>query len=180
VVEVNLGGTVRRLREEQGLSLRTLATRTGFSASFLSQVENGQASPSISSMERIGAALGVTLGQFFQGAESASAIVKANTRVQLTSGWSKSRLESLGGDSGAGRAEAVLVTIETGGMSGTRPHPAPREEFAMVLQGRVLLILGEVEHILEYGDAVTIHMGTLRRWYNQDGAPARILLVSLR
>ena len=77
MTEVNLGGTVRRLREDQGLSLRTLAARTGFSASFLSQVENGQASPSISSMERIAAALGVTLGQFFQGAESTSAIVKA-------------------------------------------------------------------------------------------------------
>jgi transcriptional regulator with XRE-family HTH domain len=178
--EVNLGGTVRRLREDQGLSLRTLAARTGFSASFLSQVENGQASPSISSMERIAAALGVTLGQFFQGAESASAIVKANTRVQLTSGWSKSRIESLGGDSGAAKAEAVLVTIDAGGMSGKRAHPAPREEFAMVIQGRVLLVLGDDEHVLEDGDTVTIPAGTLRRWYNRDEAPARVLLLSLR
>ncbi|MBA3259711.1 MAG: helix-turn-helix transcriptional regulator [Gemmatimonadales bacterium] len=43
--DANLGESMRRLREEQQLSLRALAERTGFSASFLSQVENGQASP---------------------------------------------------------------------------------------------------------------------------------------
>lgn len=51
------------------MSLRALGEVTGFSASFLSQVENGLASPSISSMEKIAAALGVTLWQFFQVAE---------------------------------------------------------------------------------------------------------------
>ena len=50
---VNLGQSLRRLRESRHISLRVLAEQTDFSASFLSQVENGQASPSISSMERI-------------------------------------------------------------------------------------------------------------------------------
>jgi transcriptional regulator with XRE-family HTH domain len=45
--------------------LKVLAEQTGFSVSFLSQVENGQASHSISTMEHIATALGVTLGQFF-------------------------------------------------------------------------------------------------------------------
>jgi transcriptional regulator with XRE-family HTH domain len=43
------------------MSLRGLAEKTNFSPSFISQVENGQAPPSISSMERIALALGVLL-----------------------------------------------------------------------------------------------------------------------
>jgi ribosome-binding protein aMBF1 (putative translation factor) len=44
-----VGEYVRRLRTGRSLSVRELAARTGFSPSFISQVENGQASPSISS-----------------------------------------------------------------------------------------------------------------------------------
>ncbi len=63
-----VGEHVRRLRTDGGLSLRALAGQTGFSPSFISQLENGQVSPSISSMERIAEALGVTLGEFFVAA----------------------------------------------------------------------------------------------------------------
>jgi transcriptional regulator with XRE-family HTH domain len=58
-----LGTSLRYLREQHGMSLRALAERVDFSASFLSQIENGQCSPSISSMEKIANALGVTPGQ---------------------------------------------------------------------------------------------------------------------
>jgi XRE family transcriptional regulator, regulator of sulfur utilization len=179
MTEVDLGGTIRRLREGQGLSLRTLASRTGFSASFLSQVENGQASPSIASMERIASALGVTLAQFFHGAEAAPTIVRADTRVQLTSEWSKARIEGLAGDS-TGRLDAVLITIEPGGMSGKHPYLPAREEFAIVLDGTVVLTLGSTDHVLNTGDAVTILAGVARRWQNPNEAPARVLVASSR
>jgi XRE family transcriptional regulator, regulator of sulfur utilization len=179
--EVDLGGTVRRLREGQGLSLRTLASRTGFSASFLSQVENGQASPSIASMDRIASALGVTLAQFFHGAESTiPTIVRSDTRVQLNSEWSKARIEGLAGDSTVGRLDAVLITIEPGGMSGREPYQPPREEFAMVLEGKVLLTLGTADHVLSAGDAVTILAGVGRRWQNPYETAARVLVASSR
>ena len=60
-IEQRLGPELKRLREAGGISLRLLADRAGFSASFISQVENGQASPSIASLEKIAATLGVTL-----------------------------------------------------------------------------------------------------------------------
>lgn len=179
MAEVDLGGTVRRLRESQGLSLRALAAKTGFSASFLSQVENGQASPSIASMDRIASALGRTLAQFFHGAESAPPIVRVSNRIQLTSEWSRARIEGLAGD-GVGRLDAMLITIEPGGMSGRHPDLAPKEEFALVVEGQVALTLGETEHTLAGGDAVTILAGTARRWHNPFGAPARVLVTSAR
>ena len=62
----NLGKTLRELRVRQHLSLRNLAGQTGFSPSFLSQIENAQSSPSLASIEKITAALGVSLSEFFQ------------------------------------------------------------------------------------------------------------------
>ena len=52
-VSVKLGPRLKAARNAKSLSLRALGERTGFSASFLSQVELGQASPSLASLGRI-------------------------------------------------------------------------------------------------------------------------------
>jgi XRE family transcriptional regulator, regulator of sulfur utilization len=179
--EVKLGQSVRRLREAQGISLRTLAEETGFSASFLSQVENSQASPSISSMERIATALGVTLSEFFQSAEASPLpVVRANARSVLHSGWSKGQLEALGVGASGGRLDPMLVTLESGGSSGSKAYASGREEFALVLDGAVTLTLDDGEQLLVAGDAVTIRPGALRLWRNLDDQPVRILIVAAR
>ena len=66
---VKIGGRVRQLRAEHGLSLRALAARTGFSPSFISQLEADLVAPSIPSLEKIARVLGVTLTQFFSALE---------------------------------------------------------------------------------------------------------------
>ena len=49
------------LRRERGLSQQELGRKAGLSRSFLSRVENGNRVPSLSSLTRISAALGVML-----------------------------------------------------------------------------------------------------------------------
>lgn len=173
---------VRLLREARDLTLRALAERTGFSASFLSQVENDQASPSISSMERIAGALGVTLGEFFQTAERqiAATIVRASARQTLFSQWSKAQIESLAGGERDGRLQPVIVTLKPGGSSGKHPHPALSEEFVLVLSGSVVLTTHDYEQMLSLGDAVTIRAGALRRWHNPTEEPTQIVVVAVR
>src|SRR5512146_3005663 len=92
-----VGEHVKRLRVETGLSVRGLAGQTGFSASFISQLENGQVSPSIGSMEKIAAVLGVSLSQFFADAAAGEGglIVKRAERKGLSSGWSNAEIEAL-------------------------------------------------------------------------------------
>jgi XRE family transcriptional regulator, regulator of sulfur utilization len=174
----SLGDWIRRLREQRNLTLRALAEQTGFSPSFLSQVETGQASPSISSMERIATALGVTLGQFFHAAEgSVRPIIRGNARPRLSSQWSKAEIEGLGsGDPGV-RLEPILVTLEPGATSGNNAHASTRDQFAFVLEGEVTLTHGLDEHVMTSGDSATIRSGIPRRWRNDSARPARVVIV---
>ncbi len=48
-----LGGAVRRRREQQGLSLRDVADETGVSASTLSRIENGTGKPDADNIARL-------------------------------------------------------------------------------------------------------------------------------
>jgi transcriptional regulator with XRE-family HTH domain len=176
-----VGDLVRRLREGRGLSLRGLASATEFSPSFLSQLENGQVSPSIASMQRIASVLGVTLGEFFGqlGTSESGVVIRVADRVQLESQWSHATLEALSPMSGGRLVEPIVITLDPGGRSGKHPTAQPREEFAFVLEGEVELTLGPDTFRLNTGDAATILRGELRRWTNNGSTVARVLVVAV-
>ena len=180
MAQASLGEAVRRLREARGITLRSLAERAGFSAGFISQVENEQASPSIASMERIAAALGTTLGEFFDfmGRNSAGAAHRSEDHVVVHSDWSRAEIEAAGGERAGGRLHPVLVTLHPGGSSGKRPYPAPAEELVVVLEGCVVLTNADGERNLDQGDVVTIPAQGLRRWENRSARRARIVIVA--
>jgi mannose-6-phosphate isomerase-like protein (cupin superfamily) len=180
MMEHNLGNSLRHLREQKGMSLRALAERTDFSASFLSQIENGQCSPSISSMEKISNALGVSLGQFFLSINQQTvSVVRASERAHLALDWTRAEVASLGGLSNGSNFRAHMLTIQPGGLTGKHVTASPCDEFAMIFEGRVVLKLQDSEQILERGDSATVVAGATRQWRNESNVVAEILVVSL-
>ena len=131
-------------------------------------------------MQKIAAALGVTLGEFFTaaGEGATGTIVRARDRTGFESNWSSAELQLLGASR---RLEAVLITLDPEGRSGK--HPAAghdHEEFAFVLKGPLVLTLGPDRHVLRTGDSVIFLPGELRLWENPGRASARLMLVTLR
>ena len=177
-----LGEALQRLRNERGLSLRTLAAKAGFSPSFLSQVENSQASPSIASLERLTSALGVSMAEFFRDLASDSGLVmRASDRRRFTSQWSRARLEPLVPAPGAlDSLEGVLITIEPGGRSGRALLVREQDQLALALEGEITLTLGRASHVLHPGDAAAIPANCAHAWENRGAAEARIAVVSGR
>jgi len=177
-----IGEHIRRLRSERGLSVRAFAALTGFSPSFISQLENGQVSPSLGSLQKIAEVLGVTLGEFFGAAETGddSLIVRSGERRRLDSTWTDAHIEALGSMVRSRRLEPVLVIFGPGGRSGKHPHAPSREEFAFVVRGGVTLTLADEESLLVAGDAVTLPAQAPRLWENRSKEIAEILIVSSR
>ena len=63
----DLGLAIRERRHAKSLTLVDLASQVGLSQPFLSQIENGRARPSLTSLQRIAEALGTTPQAFFGG-----------------------------------------------------------------------------------------------------------------
>src|SRR5262245_23916490 len=66
-----LGGTVRALRNAQGLSRQQLADRAGLSARFIAQLEGGQGNISVAKLDELARALGVRLPGLLEGPNGA-------------------------------------------------------------------------------------------------------------
>lgn len=58
-----LGAVLRETRQRQGMSQQTLADRASLSRNFVAQVERGESSPTVATLARLAAALGVTVGE---------------------------------------------------------------------------------------------------------------------
>jgi repressor LexA len=70
-----VGETIRRLREEAGLSQRALARKAGLSSQYLSDIEVGRTSPSLKSLEKLAGALQIAPGRLLQGQDQFSSQV---------------------------------------------------------------------------------------------------------
>jgi XRE family transcriptional regulator, regulator of sulfur utilization len=177
-----IGKQIRQLRLKRHVSVRAFAVQTGFSASFISQLENGQVSPSLGSLQKIADALGVTLGEFFATPQDGEEvlIVRAAERRRLDSTWTDAHLEALGPMSRGRKLEPVLAIFGPGGRSGKHSHAHSLDQFAFVVKGRVTLTLGDEDQELVPGDAVTLPANAPHRWENRSDGPVEILIVSPR
>lgn len=177
-----IGEHLRRLRSDRHLSVRAFAAMTGFSPSFVSQLENGQVLPSLGSLHKIAEALGVTLGEFFAATETReeTLIVGPEDRQRMDSTWTDAHIEALGPMSPNRKMEPVLVIFGPGGRSGKHPHAQSHEEFAFVVKGRVTLTLADEQNTLDAGHAVTLPAHAPRLWENRTAEPAEVLMIASR
>jgi transcriptional regulator with XRE-family HTH domain len=179
--QTKVGQELKRLREAAGLSLRAFAQVVGFSASFISQVENGVASPSIASLGKMASALNVTIPDLFVGGTTREPLlVRAMARPTFRSEWSKARIDSLVPLDRSVKLEALLVTIEPGGSSGKSRSTVNLDQFTMVIEGRIVLHHGCDEIQLERGDSILIRARTPHRWVNAGATLAEVLVVTTR
>ncbi len=172
-----VGKGVRALRQHKGWTLEELSSRCRLSISFLSQIERGLSSLSISSLHSICEALEVPMTHFFATTTAEGPLVvragKPRSRLRIEdSQVTYNFLSRL-------TPERVLEAL----IAEYPPHYNPPlvthegEEFGYVLEGKVLLHVTDQEEMLVPGDSFHIISSQLHTVQNTSDKPARILWV---
>jgi transcriptional regulator with XRE-family HTH domain len=148
----------REFRLKNGWTVGRLATESGLSKGMLSKIENGQASPSLSTLARLADALSVPVTAFFRGLseEQDVVFVKAGSGLEIQHRGSESghRYQLLG----TMRAphdtlEPMLVTLtERAEMFPLYQHAGT--ELIFMISGRMEYSYGGAKFLLEPGDAL--------------------------
>lgn len=158
--EVNrvLGERIRKKRQERGLSLSQLAERTELTASFLSQVERDLAEPSITSLRKIADALNVPIFYFLMDPHDHSPVVRRSERKVLNFPRSHLTFELLSPDLNR-QMEVIMARLDPGTSTSEKPLPHPGEECVVVLEGKMVITIGDEEYVLEQGDSIYYFSG---------------------
>jgi len=156
-----VGWRIRSIRTRKRLTLRALSEECGLSVGFLSQIERGLSSFSISSLRSICQALDVSLADVLVMSNEAgnavfvdprhSAITKADNRSHVSLSDSSITYRFLSTGLPARRFEAVVGAMAPG--SHSEPHSHEGEEFGYVLRGSIELLSDDDRHTLGVGDS---------------------------
>ena len=149
--EVNVGQRMRELRLERGLSIRSLAERSGLNVNTFSLIENSKTSPSVSTLQQIAAALEVPITAFFQTNASKSSIAYITAQHRPRAAFAHGTLADLGAGLTNRAVEPFLVTLEPSTGSGPQPIVHTGFEFVFCLQGRLTYMIDAVSLCVESG-----------------------------
>ncbi len=150
---MEIGIQVKQRRKELELSLRELGKLAGVTASFLSQIENDQVSPSLLSLQKIATALQVPMFSLLQDTPYGS-VVKADQRRKFRFEEDKITYDLLTPDFSRDMM-AYLITIEQDTSRIAQPLAKPTQQWMHVIKGKMKIIIGDDEYLLEEGDTVS-------------------------
>ncbi|WP_299628815.1 helix-turn-helix domain-containing protein [uncultured Tateyamaria sp.] len=160
VLELAIGREVRAFRRQQAMTVAELAALAGLSIGMLSKIENGNTSPSLTTLQTLANALSVPLTSFFrrfeeqraavhtksgQGVETERAGTRANHQYNL--------LGHIGANTSGVIVEPYLITLtEASDTFPTFQHDGI--ETIYMLEGVVDYRYGDASYRLEAGDTL--------------------------
>jgi DNA-binding transcriptional MerR regulator/quercetin dioxygenase-like cupin family protein len=174
-----LGVRLKRLRTEQGASLRELAARTGLSASYISSLERSRSTPSVASLQKLASALGTNLDRLLgdDAREATGTPVvhpRQGRRLNLeVAGVTIEQLATTGT-----QLEPSLLRVAPGSGSGDSYHHEG-EEFLYVLEGVLEITLEEsTTYLMRPHDSITFESHIPHRWRNPGGSETAVIWVN--
>ena len=155
-----VGSSVRRLRQAQGLTSGELARSAGISAAMLSRLESGNVSPSLETLAALAAALGTGVATLLRddaGSQSDAQLVKRGEGLEVVRRGTRRghTYHLLASERGPKRVfEPFLVTLTS--KSEIFPEfDHPGTEFIHILEGSLRYRHGPESYLLKPGDSLT-------------------------
>lgn len=145
---------IRQIRKEKKITLKELSELTQLSVSFLSQVERGVSSMTITSLKRIANALDIPLREIVDVEEEETFIGRRDNKILLNLEKSYINYSRLSGKFPGRELEVVLLTMRPN-FHDEELMTHEGEEFYYILSGRGTFLIDGKEYVVEAGE--TIH-----------------------
>jgi transcriptional regulator with XRE-family HTH domain len=180
-----LGAAIRARRQEAGMSTARLASAIGVSRSLISQVERGLTSPSITTLRKIAAALGVPVVALFAGEAAGSSSLDREGRRLIVRSYERKGLfrpgsanvvyELLTPDLNR-QVEFMRIEIGPNTVTPLESSEHSGEENQFCLEGRYVLVLDGEEFVVNEGDSISFDSGKPHRVENR--SDQRVVVVT--
>ncbi len=155
-----LGTRVRKYREERNLTVEQLAEAAGISTELLRSLEGDNIYPSLAPLQKIARAMNIRLGTFMDDVEINDPLIVKRQEQDTDLAMQKSKdkkatflYHSLGKGKADRNMEPFFIEIWPEPLEDQALSSHEGEEFIVVMKGKILLVYGKHEYIIEEGDS---------------------------
>lgn len=174
-----IGQYLKQLRKDKGLNLKDVALRVGVTTSFLSQVENGKTSPSLSTLKLIANALDTTIGHLMgeQNPKEENNILRRGEGRRISDAAQGIKIELLTSPDPFKQMEPLYFTLDQNAGAGEGAYQHYGQEFLLVIKGSLEVTLNTTRYTLKQGDSMYFNSRTPHTFRNIDKATTEVVWV---
>ena len=184
VDEFDVGGRLKQLRQQFGLSQRQLAENAGVPHGQISMIETNRSSPSVASLRKILGGFGITMSEFFEpdSATSNQVFFTPAELRDLTSllyqsneaARQKITIKQVG-DAKLHGLQVLQERYEPGADTGDSMIEHDANEGGIFISGEIEITVGGEVRVLKAGDAYLFNSREPHRFRNISDRPAEVI-----
>ncbi len=173
-----VNSNIKLYRKRRQMTLKEVAQELDVSISFLSQIENGKAMPSLATLKKIADALNTTIGVLVgeDKAASKNPIVREKERRSIKEIGSGLKIEMLATQDPNMQLEPVLFTFAENGSTGDFSQHFG-QEFVFVISGSLEINLDGKKYILNKGDSIYFDSYRPHFFHNRNNGVTRAIRI---
>jgi len=174
---LDIGNKIKDLRMKQGMSQKELANKIGLTPSFVSQLENNQIIPSLSSFLQICNTLGVNLSDTLEKKSDEEPWLIRKEKIFSHPSYKEAGMKSFHIIQN-GNMSVSFLAIEPYAKVKGKIIPSDGKRFLYVLKGDILITINGKGEKLRTGDSLYLDKEVTSLLKNEGGDNAEILLIS--
>lgn len=161
-----VAGNIKRLREENRLSLDELSRLSSVSKSMLAQIERGDGNPTISTLWKISNGMKVPFDALTVRPENFYEIVKTSELQPLLEDNGRVKNYSIFPDDENRRFAVYYLELEKDSYWESEPHLSGTTEFITIFAGNIEIYADNQKFNVEKGDSVRFKADTVHSYRN--------------
>lgn len=168
---------IKRLREENKLSMDELAKLSGVSKSMLAQIERGDGNPTISTLWKISNGMRVPFDALTVRPKSPYEIVKTSEIQPLLEDRGKVKNYSIFPDNENRRFAVYYLELDEGSHWESEPHLRGTTEFITIFTGKIEIYADGQRFIVKKGESIRFKADTAHSYKNVGNESAILHMI---
>ena len=175
--DIEVGKRIRALRKNRGISLQQMANDTGMSYSYLSGLENGKHSVSITNLQRVANFFNVDMVYFLQPGGPVPRLLRKEDLLRNNSGVEDIYYRVMTPPESS-HLQISYIQMPPNAPTERRIHKHGRgQELVMVMEGAVVVMVEGERYLVERGDSLLFEADVEHLIFTED-RPAAFAIVS--
>ncbi len=177
--KTELGRRLKRTRADKDMTLKDVESRSGVSATHISQIERGMTSPTVGALQKLAKALDREVVFFLEEVELEDvSIVHEPVGTVTYSESPRVVFRNLSGGIPGGRLRLGRLEAEPGGVHAMAQHMHEGEECGIVTRGTLRIEIEDKSYVLSIGDAIHFHATRPHSYGNPGQEPAEAIWIT--
>lgn len=176
---IKVGNKISEYRRIHNLTIKEFSQITGLSSALLSQLERGLGNPSLSALESIASALGISLSLLFEDeVTNESLILRKEDRKTIYNPDHKHVLYDVLTPSPLNsNVELLLMNLSANSITYGDYSTHVEEELAYILEGNVNILFEEERFLLREEDTIRILPNRKHKFQNNTDKDIKVLFI---